>query len=74
MTDQMQPPLSPPIAERRPHSFAHHGITVDDPYAWLRDPGYPDVKDKDVLAYLEAENAWFEGAMAPHKPLRCSTR
>jgi len=69
MTDQMQPPLSPPIAERRPHSFAHHGITVDDPYAWLRDPGYPDVKDKDVLAYLEAENAWFEGAMAPHKPL-----
>jgi oligopeptidase B len=27
------------------------------------------VKDKDVLAYLEAENAWFEAAMAPHKGL-----
>ena len=65
MTDHMQPP----VADRRQHSFSHHGITVDDPYAWLRDPGYPDVKDKDVLAYLEAENGWFEGAMAPHKPL-----
>ena len=59
----------PPSATRRPHSFARHGITVEDPWAWLRDPGYPDVKDKDVLGYLEAENAFFESAMQPHKPL-----
>ncbi|WP_097092500.1 S9 family peptidase [Novosphingobium sp. Chol11] len=59
----------PPSAARRPHSFTRHGITVEDPWAWLRDPGYPDVKDKDVLAYLEAENAFFESAMQPRKPL-----
>ncbi|HWV13390.1 MAG TPA: S9 family peptidase, partial [Sphingobium sp.] len=60
---------TPPSATRRPHSFTRHGITVEDPWAWLRDPGYPDVKDKDVLAYLEAENAFFESAMQPHKRL-----
>jgi oligopeptidase B len=59
----------PPIAARRPHSFTHHGVTIDDPYAWLRDPNYPDVTDADVLAYLNAENSYFEAAMAPHQPL-----
>jgi oligopeptidase B len=60
---------SPPVAERRPHSFTAHGITITDPYAWIKDPGYPEVTDKDVLAYLEAENGYFEEVMAPHKPL-----
>ncbi|HEX7694161.1 MAG TPA: S9 family peptidase [Sphingomonas sp.] len=60
---------TPPVAATRPHSFTVHGITIDDPWAWLKDPGYPEVTDKDVLAYLEAENAYFEAMMAPHKPL-----
>ncbi|MBO9574200.1 MAG: S9 family peptidase [Sphingobium sp.] len=60
---------SPPVAARRSHQTVHHNRTLDDPWAWLRDPGYPDVKDPDVLAYLEAENAWFERAMDQHKPL-----
>ena len=60
-TAQMQPP----IAAKRPHSFTHHGITVEDPYNWLKDPGYPKVDDADVLAYLKAENAWFQAQMAP---------
>ncbi len=59
----------PPRAERRQHSFTAHGQTIDDAYAWLKDPGYPEVTDPDVLAYLEAENAYFEGVMAPLKPL-----
>jgi oligopeptidase B len=42
-----------------------HGTTIHDDYAWLRDPGYPEVKDAEILAHLEAENAWFEAAMAP---------
>ncbi|MEG8039442.1 S9 family peptidase [Sphingomonas sp. LR60] len=46
-----------------------HGITIDDPWAWLKDPNYPDVTDKQVLAYLEEENAYFEAQMAPHRPL-----
>jgi oligopeptidase B len=65
----MNDTLQPPIAETRPHSFTTHGITIDDPWAWLKDAGYPEVTDKDVLAYLAAENAYFETVMAPHKPL-----
>jgi oligopeptidase B len=61
--------LTPPVAERRPHSFTVHGVTIEDPYAWIKDPGYPDVTDADVLAYIAAENAYFESVMAPHKPL-----
>jgi oligopeptidase B len=59
----------PPRAEQRQHGFEHHGQRIEDPYAWLRDPGYPEVKDADVLAYLNAENAYFEAAMAPHRAL-----
>lgn len=68
MTDT-QTLATSPLAERRPHRIEHHGRSIDDPYAWLRDPGYPDVKDREVLAYLEAENRWFEQAMEPHKGL-----
>ncbi len=64
-----QTPASPPVAEQRPHSAEYHGIRVEDPYAWLRDTDYPTVDDQDVLAYLEAENAWFEARMAPQKPM-----
>src|SRR5690606_26699852 len=60
------PPL-PPVAARKPSSTTHHGITVADDYAWLRDPGYPEVTDKAVLEHLAAENAWFEARMAPHQ-------
>jgi oligopeptidase B len=62
-------PTAPPQAEKRPHSYSHHGITVEDPYAWLRDQSYPTVDDEDVLAHLRAENAWFEAQMAPHQKL-----
>lgn len=59
----------PPIAATRPYSFERHGVRIEDPWAWLRDPGYPEVTDKDVLGYLEAENAYYEAVMAPLKPL-----
>jgi oligopeptidase B len=60
---------SPPRAETRPHHSEHHGFRIDDPYHWLRDPDYPEVKDEDILAYLRAENAFFEAAMEPHHAL-----
>lgn len=59
----------PPIAEQRPHQFTHHGITIEDPWHWLRDPGYPKIKDKDVLAHLKAENRYFEAHMKAQQPL-----
>jgi len=61
--------LGPPLAAKKPHSSTWHGITISDDYAWLRDPGYPQVTDEQVLAHLEAENAWFRQRMEPHKEL-----
>ncbi|QAY79872.1 S9 family peptidase [Sphingosinicella sp. BN140058] len=60
---------APPKAQQRPHSYSRHGYTIEDPYFWLKDQGYPKVDDADVLAYLKAENAYFEAAMAPHEQL-----
>ena len=54
-----------PTAERREHAFTHHGVTIQDPYAWLKDPGYPEVTDSDVIQYLQAENQHFEAHMQP---------
>ncbi len=57
------------MAEARPWSYTIHGVTVEDPYRWLKDDAYPAVKDPEILAYLEAENAYFEAVMAPRRGL-----
>jgi oligopeptidase B len=46
-------PDMPPLAPRRPLDRVHHGHTFTDDYEWLRDK-----TDPEVVAYLEAENAW----------------
>ncbi len=61
--------VSPPLAPRLPSHATHHGVEREDPYAWLRDPGYPKVADPAILAHLAAENAWFEAWAAPHAEL-----
>ena len=53
-----------PVADRRPHEFSHHGRTVEDPYHWLRDQGYPEVTDEDVLSHLRAENEYLQRFLA----------
>ncbi|MFT4248739.1 MAG: S9 family peptidase [Pseudomonas sp.] len=59
--------LAPPDADRRAHVVkAPFGATREDDYYWLRDDHR---KDKAVLAYLEAENAYADQLMAPLKPL-----
>jgi len=58
-----------PQAEQRPYSYERHGVTIEDPWHWLRDPKYPEVDDPDVLAYLKAENAYFDGWKAQHQGL-----
>lgn len=72
MTTATQPAETlpaPPLAPKKPFSFTRHGITVEDPWAWLKDAGYPKVDDPEVLNYLKAENEYFEAVMGPHKPL-----
>ena len=60
---------APPVAGERPHRFTRHGLTIEDPWHWLRDAGYPTVEDPDVLAYLAAENDYFDTRMSPHREL-----
>ncbi|MEA3067180.1 MAG: oligopeptidase [Sphingomonadales bacterium] len=60
---------APPTAAQRPYSYERHGVTIEDPWHWLRDPKYPEVDDPDVLAYLKAENAYFDGWKAQHQGL-----
>ncbi|MFL6733179.1 MAG: S9 family peptidase [Sphingomicrobium sp.] len=61
--------LPAPRAEQKPFSYERHGVTIEDPWHWLRDPNYPQVGDEEVLGYLRAENAYFEAAMEPHRDL-----
>jgi oligopeptidase B len=60
---------APPQAEQRPYSYERHGVTIEDPWHWLRDPKYPEVDDPDVLAYLHAENDYFQGWAKQHEGL-----
>ena len=55
--------MKPPVARRENHRFTVQGITIEDPYAWLRDKDYPKVENKEILDYLKAENAYFEDRM-----------
>ena len=56
---------SPPRAPRRPHVISAHGHDREDPWFWLRERD-----DPEVLAYLEAENAYTDQEMAPLDALR----
>ncbi len=67
--DTMTDPIKPPVAEQRPHAYTRHGVTIQDPYFWLKDQSYPEVNDADVLAYVKAENAYFEAQMKPRAAL-----
>ena len=55
-------PVGEPMLEKRPHEMTLHGHTRVDEYYWLRDDSR---KDPQMLAYLEAENAYFEKIMKP---------
>lgn len=60
--------IKPPVAAKKPHSYTHHGITIEDPYDWLYDKSYPTVDDKEVLDHIKAENAYFEARMGAQAP------
>lgn len=55
----------PPVAAERPFELEIHGDVRVDPYYWLRERENPD-----VIAYLEAENAWFEAKTVPMQSLQ----
>ena len=60
----------PPKAQRIPKFSVHHGVELVDEYAWLRADNWqevmrdPEALDQQIRAYLEAENAYTEAALA----------
>ncbi|WOT29329.1 S9 family peptidase [Proteus mirabilis] len=58
--------MMPPKANKIPHVMTDHGDTRTDNYYWLRDDAR---KDKQVIDYLKAENAYTESVMAAGKRL-----
>lgn len=60
---------TPPAPTKKPRSMTAHGETLVDDYAWMKDAGYPQVTDPDILSHLAAENAYFEAVMRPNKAL-----
>ena len=57
--------ITPPIAKKVPQGRTHHGDTFIDNYEWLRAK-----EDPEVIAYLEAENAYTEQQTAGLEALR----
>jgi oligopeptidase B len=57
---------TPPVAERRPFDVISPNGNRRDDYYWLRDDTR---QSKDVLGYLEAENAYRDAYMAPSAAL-----
>lgn len=57
--------MNPPVAKRVDTKREHHGEVFADPYEWLRNKD-----DPDVIAYLEAENAYTEHVTEHLAPLR----
>ena len=59
-----------PQAEKRPTRSTWHGVTLTDDFAWLKAANWQEVMrepralDPAIRAYLEAENAYAEAALA----------
>jgi oligopeptidase B len=58
-------PLSPPLARREPVETVVHDDRRVDHYAWLRQKENPE-----VIAYLEAENAYTDAVLQPTEPFQ----
>ena len=68
----------PPVAERRPQFSVRHGVELVDEYAWLRAANWQDVMrdpavlDPQIRAYLDAENAYTQGALEDTSALQAT--
>ena len=64
-TPSLETPILPPDAKQIPHELEKHGDIRIDEYYWMNERDHPD-----VIAYLEAENAYYEQMTAHTKPLQ----
>ncbi|MEZ5926119.1 MAG: S9 family peptidase [Hyphomicrobiaceae bacterium] len=64
------PEPQPPKVQGRPVSRTVHGVTLTDPFAWLRADNWQDATNDvsllpgDIRTYLEAENAYTKAMLA----------
>ena len=72
-------PGASPSAAKRSHQVNHHGIKLEDPYAWLRADNWQEVMQagkevlpQDIRDYLDAENAYTDKEMADTEGLQSS--
>jgi oligopeptidase B len=71
-----RPPTNPKPSHalQRPSTSVWHGVTIEDEYAWLKDPNWqavmrdPSLLEPEIRAYLEAENAYAAAVLAPTVP------
>lgn len=79
--DQSSQPMTnaqprPPQAKKVPHEMAEHGHVRNDEYFWMRlteeqrQAAPPDAHTQEVIAHLNAENAYADSLLAPVKDLR----
>jgi oligopeptidase B len=70
--------LTAPLAAQKPVSATWHGVTLEDPFAWLRAGNWQEVMrdpaslDSDIRAYLEAENTFTDAALADTAELQAT--
>lgn len=66
----------PPVAIKDPHKITAHGHTRTDDYFWMRlseeqrSATSPDAHAEQVIAHLNAENAYCDALMEPVRELR----
>ena len=58
-TPQTAAPTTAPVAKKVPFERTHHGHTFVDDFEWMRQKESPE-----VIAHLEAENAWTKAQTA----------
>jgi oligopeptidase B len=63
---QIDPSVAtPPVARKVPHTTTIHADTRVDNYSWLREK-----KSPEVIAYLQAENAYTDAVMKKTEPFQ----
>lgn len=58
---------TPPAARREPTPTTLHGHTLEDDFRWMRDKSSPE-----LIAHLEAENAYTSAVMKPTEELQAT--
>ena len=62
--------VAAPVCEKKPYQVTAHGDQRSDPYYWLNDYFKKGPDSSKVVAYLEAENRYFDTMMAGTRGLQ----